>query len=1265
MLCLRVLLTLLLLSVSAVSSFAAIVAGPWLQAATTTQIVIMWESSDNTAGSVDYGATTSYGTNVASSRVTVAAAADGTGTDTAAILHTVVITGLTANTLYHYRVTSGATVDSDRTFRTHKTTGTWRIVHMSDAQYWLLGQTQQTRNSIIAYAPDYVIFSGDATDNSTNNQYRKYFQNDNGLFKSTVHYAVRGNHDNRTWSTFNSWFYNGQTGGADWGDCFSSDCENFYSFDIGPVHYVGINNNQNEASYPAGAIDWLTADLAASTAQWKMVFMKADPAITWTESASQNALFLMPLFEASGVDLVLCGGNSLGFTRQVNGVWYQHAGMSTGKGYFGIEVSDTALNVTHYLKDGSANSTYQIQAMPSGNLAPVADAAATPTTGDFPLTVTFDATGSTDSDGTIVSYAWTFGDGGTASIAEPSHEYTAAGTYNAVVTVTDDDGATDVDAVTITVTDPTPPPPTAATIEIQAAADTYAYSAQPTTNFGTDTGLVIRDTTQDRVSYILFDLVGIPANVTVTSAVLHLYPVTGSSPLPVKVHQVNDAWDELTMTWNTRPTPGTLLGTMNVLAANVYHQLDLTSHVQALYAADADLNLALLDDTVANILVRFASRNNAVNRPKLVVTYTVTNPPPPPPDPAPDQYVPCPSFDTYRGCMDVPTQQPGLNGYFRTEKMGERWWVMTPEGHGFLILSVSVLNADGVDGADQAGLRYVDHAEAKYGDFPTNRPAWANATIAKLMQLGFNTIGTFSHNIQGLDEADGVTTRLPWIATLRLSNSVVIDQLVGNVWEGIGSGKFPDLYHANFVSAVNAERDTVLTAEMITDPYLVYYFIDQADELRGIEHDHNSLCWAAWVGQPTLTVASGTATNNLKAKLAADMQTKYGTIAALNAAWGTSYTSFASAGGYGTGTGFVDQDDSTSIGPTYADLDSEATAAMVADCDAFVQEILGYYATTVTTSVRAVDTNHLIASPNDASLDEAVKAFDGKFDLLWCEPMSCYDLLTTKMPLISMEFDFLTAEKDSPLSLDGSVYPVTETIGSQLKIWDTSQNHCWMDLSIGNRNRMAFFDEAGAIKNYGFLANGNEYNIDENGEDALGCWFLISSRGGGTGMISDIDPVTAPLFYRRNGFGNFGPPQTFTGVGYDTQEAKALAWQTGVRDGLRDRAANGDYPRIGANWWKWSDNGWTYTLERNNWGLVTQKDNAYDGTEATLLGADGLQGTADDEEANYGDLWTGVTETNLTVYSVAGGQIGVSGPRGVSVGGKVTISGRGMIGGTP
>ena len=71
------------------------------------------------------------------------------------------------------------------------------------------------------------------------------------------------------------------------------------------------------------------------------------------------------------------------------------------------------------------------------------------------LTAAFDGSGSTDSDGTIASYAWDFGDGATGSRGKPpNHTYAAAGTYTVKLTVTDNDGATDAVSHDVTVTAP-------------------------------------------------------------------------------------------------------------------------------------------------------------------------------------------------------------------------------------------------------------------------------------------------------------------------------------------------------------------------------------------------------------------------------------------------------------------------------------------------------------------------------------------------------------------------------------------------------------------------------------------------------------------------------------------------------------------------------------------------------------------------------------------------------------------------------------------
>ena len=95
-----------------------------------------------------------------------------------------------------------------------------------------------------------------------------------------------------------------------------------------------------------------------------------------------------------------------------------------------------------------------------GNVAPVAMASAAPLSGAAPLEVDFSAAGSSDSDGFVVMWEWDFGDSVfldfTSTMGETSFTYTAAGTYTAVLRVTDDNGATAVDSVEITVSDPPP-----------------------------------------------------------------------------------------------------------------------------------------------------------------------------------------------------------------------------------------------------------------------------------------------------------------------------------------------------------------------------------------------------------------------------------------------------------------------------------------------------------------------------------------------------------------------------------------------------------------------------------------------------------------------------------------------------------------------------------------------------------------------------------------------------------------------------------------
>jgi glucose/arabinose dehydrogenase/PKD repeat protein len=109
----------------------------------------------------------------------------------------------------------------------------------------------------------------------------------------------------------------------------------------------------------------------------------------------------------------------------------------------------------------------------SVNQPPNAVAQASPTTGDAPLTVTFDGTQSSDADpGDTLTYAWDLdGDGAfdDSTAAQPTYTYTTQGSYTASLRVTDSQNASDTDSVTISVGNTAP----TATILTPAAGTTW------------------------------------------------------------------------------------------------------------------------------------------------------------------------------------------------------------------------------------------------------------------------------------------------------------------------------------------------------------------------------------------------------------------------------------------------------------------------------------------------------------------------------------------------------------------------------------------------------------------------------------------------------------------------------------------------------------------------------------------------------------------------------------------------------------------------
>lgn len=216
-----------------------------------------------------------------------------------------------------------------------------------------------------------------------------------------------------------------------------------------------------------------------------------------------------------------------------------------------IDVTTNSVTGTVPGVGASPNSIAVIGEGASQNMPPMAVLAANPTQGEAPLTVSFDATGSTDDNG-IVSYAFDFGDGSpseTNSTGTISHTYNTAGTFTATVIVTDAEGLSDDATITITVEEANQAP-----MAILAANPTQgeaplmvAFDATSSTD---DNGVV---------SYTFNFGDGSPTETNSTGTTIYTYTNPGTFTATVTVEDAEGLTDEATIiitveTANQAPT---------------------------------------------------------------------------------------------------------------------------------------------------------------------------------------------------------------------------------------------------------------------------------------------------------------------------------------------------------------------------------------------------------------------------------------------------------------------------------------------------------------------------------------------------------------------------------------------------------------------------------------------------------------------------------------------------------------------------------------
>ncbi|HEY0450937.1 PKD domain-containing protein, partial [Actinophytocola sp.] len=165
----------------------------------------------------------------------------------------------------------------------------------------------------------------------------------------------------------------------------------------------------SSASFNDGKWHHVAASMSSSGMALYVDGKLVDSRTDTTTGASYNGYFRV------GSDRAMSGSST--FTGRIDEVALYPAALS-------------AVRVAAHATAGGASQ--------APNLPPTARFASSSTG----LAATVDATGTKDVDGTIPTYAWTFGDGSTGTGATATRTYAAAGTYLVTLTVTDNRGAT-------------------------------------------------------------------------------------------------------------------------------------------------------------------------------------------------------------------------------------------------------------------------------------------------------------------------------------------------------------------------------------------------------------------------------------------------------------------------------------------------------------------------------------------------------------------------------------------------------------------------------------------------------------------------------------------------------------------------------------------------------------------------------------------------------------------------------------------------------
>ncbi len=278
-------------------------------------------------------------------------------------------------------------------------------------------------------------------------------------------------------------------------------------------------------------------------------------------------------------------------------------------------------------------------------------------------------------------------------------------------------------------------------------------------------------------------------------------------------------------------------------------------------------------------------------------------------------------------------------GFFHTQKIGDKWWVIAPDGKGFIAVGTQRMTYKGIYSEALGYSPYEQNVKSIYG----SEEEWAENTAERLNSWGFNLLG--------IDSAPSLRHRgLAHTVSFGFGNSF---SKYGEdyVIYGLDASNhcFPNVFSPKFVYYCDDLARKVIQEDQ-NDPWLFGYYLD------------NELSW--W-GQSfdttyglTDLVIKKDKTHTAKIALINWLQNRYGNISSLNKAWGTDYTSFETLGKMTSFTG-------------------KNQLVINTDKTDFEKVIIEKYYTITTGAIKKYDKNHMIlGSRNGSGIEKC-------YDLVW------------------------------------------------------------------------------------------------------------------------------------------------------------------------------------------------------------------------------------------------------------------------------------------